>query len=71
MRNTPGKPHVCSPEIFPNTDELGDVTDTCPHIEPDAEASSEQLQTTPTNPCSSKYDLRHCPKANCNDDYRY
>ena len=28
MRNTPGKPYVCSPEIFPNTDELGDVTDT-------------------------------------------
>ena len=33
MRNTPGEPHVCSTEIFPNTDELGDVTDTCPHME--------------------------------------
>ena len=35
MRNTPGKPHVCSPEIFPNIDELVDVTVTCPHMEPD------------------------------------
>ena len=50
MRNTPGKPHVCSPEIFPNTDELGDVTDTCPHMEPDVETSSEQPQNSPTNP---------------------
>ena len=25
MRNAPGNPHVCSPEIFPNTVELGDV----------------------------------------------
>ena len=71
MRNTPGKPHVCFPEIFPNTDELGDVTDTCPHIEPDAETSSEQPQKSPTNPRSSKFNLRHNPKPNCNDDYRY
>ena len=70
MRNTPEKPHVCSPEIFPNTDELGDVTDTCPHMEPDVETSSEQPQNSPTNPRSSKYNLRHNPKPNCNDDYR-
>ena len=66
MRNTPGEPHVCSPEIFPNTDELGDVTDTCPDMEPDLETSSEQTQN-----CSSKYNLRHNPKPNCNDDYPY
>ena len=71
IRNTPGNPHVCSPEIFPNRDELGDVTDTCPHMEPGVGTSSEQPQNSPTNPCSSKYNLRHNPKPNCNDDYRY
>ena len=71
LRNTPGNPHVCSPEIFPSTDELGDVTATYPHMEPDAETSSEQQQISPTNPRSSKYNLRHNAKRNCNDDYRY
>ena len=71
IRNTPGNPHVCSPEIFPNTHELGDVTDTCPHTEHDVGTSSEQPQNSPTNPRSSKYNLRHNPKPNCNDDYRY
>ena len=71
LKNTPGKPHVCSLEIFPNTDELGDVTDTCPLMEPDVETSSEQPQNSPTNPRSSKYNLRHNPRPNCNDDYRY
>ena len=71
MRNTPGNPHLCSPDIFPHTDELGDVTDTCPHMEPDADTSSEQPQNSPTNPRSSKYNLRHNPKPTCNDDYRY
>ena len=71
MRNTPGNPHVCYPEIFPDTGEVNDVTDTCPHKEPDAETSSEQPQNSPTNLRSSKYNLRHNPKPNCNDDYRY
>ena len=71
MRNTPGNPHVCSPEIFPTTDEVGDVTDTCLHMEPDAGISPEPPQNSPTNPRSSKYNLRHNPKPNCNDDYRY
>ena len=71
MGNTPGSPHMCSLEIFHNTHELGDVTDTCPHMEPDAATSSEHPQTSPTNPRSSKYNLRHNPKPNCNDDYRY
>ena len=71
MRNTPGNPHVCSPETFPCTDEVSDVTDTCQHMEPDVETSSEQLQNSPTNPRSSKYNLSHNLKPNCNDDYRY
>ena len=71
MRNTPGNPHVCSPEISPNTNELGDVTVTCPHIEADADTGSEQPPNSPTNPRSSKYNLRHDPKPNCNVDYRY
>ena len=71
IRNTPGNPHVCSPEIFPNSDQLGDVTDTCPQMEPDVETSSEQPQNSPTNPRISKHKLRHNPKPNCNDDYRY
>ena len=71
MRNTPGNPHVCSPDFFPNSDQLGDVTNTCPHLEPDVDTSSEQPQNSPTNPRSSKYNLRHNPKPNCNDDYRY
>ena len=71
MRNTSGNPHVCSPEIFPNTNKLGDVTDTYPPMEPNADPSSEQPQNSPTNPRSSKYNLRHNPKPNCNDDYRY
>ena len=71
MRNTPGNPHVCSPEVFPNTDELSNVTDTCPHMQPDVEASSEQPQNSLTNPRSSKNILRHNPKPNCNDGYRH
>ena len=70
-RNTLGNPHVCSPETFPNTDELGDVTDTCPHMQPDAGTSSEQPQNSPTKPRNSKYNLRHNPKPKCNDDFRY
>ena len=30
LMNTPGNPHMCSPDISPNTNELGDVTVTCP-----------------------------------------
>ena len=71
MKNTPGNPHVCSPELFPDTGEVSEVTDTCPYMEPDVESSSEQPQNSPTNPRSSKYNLRQNPKPNCNDDYRY
>ena len=71
MRKTPGTAHEWSPEIFPKTDEVRDVTDTFPHMEPDMEPNSEQPEKCPTNPRSSKYKLRHNPKPNCNDDHRY
>ena len=70
-KNTPGNTHECSPELFPLTDGVSDVTDTYPHMEPDVESSSEQPGNSPTNPRSSKYNLRHNPKPNCNADYRY
>ena len=71
MRNTPGIAHECSPEFFPQTEELNDVTDTYPDMEPEVELSSEQPNSSPTKPRSSKYNLRHNPEPNCNDDYRY
>ena len=71
MRNTPGTTQECSPEIYPQIDEVSNVTDPYPHVEPDEEPSSEQPETSPTNPRSSKYKLRHNPKPNCNNDYRY
>ena len=71
MRNTPGTTQECSPENFPQTDEVSDVTDTYPHMEPDVETNSEQPKNIPTNPRSSKNNLRHNPKPNYNDDYRY
>ena len=71
MRNTLGTTHECSPEIFPPADETSDVADTYTHVEPDVGTSSEQQGNSPSNPRSSKYNLRHNPKPNCNDDYRY
>ena len=40
-------------------------------MQPDADTGVEQTDPTPTNPHSSKYDIRHNPRPNCNDDYRY
>ena len=54
LRNTPGTAHECSSEVFPQTDESSDLTDTYPHMEPDVEGNSEQPETSPTNPRSSK-----------------
>ena len=70
-RNTQGTTHECSPEIFPQMDEIDDVADTYTHVEPDVGISSEQQENSPSNPRSSKYNLRHNPKPNCNNDYRY
>ena len=71
MRNTSGTAHECSPEVFPKTDEVSDVTDTYPHMETDVDSISEQPESSPTNLRSSEYNLRHNPKPKCNDDYRY
>ena len=40
-------------------------------MQPDADTSVEQIDPMPANPRSAKYDLRHNPRPNCNDDYRY
>ena len=40
-------------------------------MEPDAEASLVKPNPTNANPRSTKFDLRHNPKLNCNDDNRY
>ena len=69
-RSIPGTIQEDSSDILPHTDEMGDGTDTDHHMQPDAVNSVEQIDPIPTNPRSSKYDLRHNPKPNCNDDYR-
>ena len=69
--NTPGNARACSREFFPQAEELCDVTDTYPYTEPDVDTTSEQPINNPTNHRSSKYNLRHNPKPNCNDEYRY
>ena len=71
MGSTPGSIRENSPEIIPQTDRSYDGTDTDHYMQPDADTSIEQRGPTPTNPCSTKYDLRHTPKPNCNDDYRF
>ena len=63
MKNTPRTTHECSPELFLQTDEVSDVTDTYKHMEPNVVSSSEQPKSSPTNPRSSIYNLRHKPKA--------
>ena len=71
MKNTLGNTQECSLEISPPLDENSDVADTYTYVEPDVGTSSEQQRNSPGNPRSSKYNLRHNPKPNCNDDYRY
>ena len=70
-RSTPGTIQEDSSEILPHTDEVGDGNDTDHYMQPDANKSVEQIDPTTTNPRSSKYDLRHNPRPNGNDDYRY
>ena len=60
-----------SSDILPQADEIDDGAHTDHHMQPDGDNSVEQIEPTPTNPRSSKYDLRHNPGPNCNDDYRY
>ena len=70
-RSTQGTIQEDSSEILPHTDEIDDGTDTDHYMQPDADTTVEQIDSTLTNPRSSKYDLRHSPRPNCNDDYRY
>ena len=70
-RSTPGTIQEDSSNIPPCADDIDDGADTDHHLQPDADNSVEQIHLTPTNPCSSKYNLRHNPRPNCNDDYRY
>ena len=71
MRNTRGIIPGNSPEIIPQPDGSHDGRDVDHDKQPDADTSVKQLDSTPTNPRSSKHDLRYNPKPNCNDDYRY
>ena len=50
MWNTPGTAQECSLEIFPQTEELCDVTDLYPAMEPDVDTSLEQPNSSPTTP---------------------
>ena len=70
-KSAPGTTQEDSSNIPPHTDEMADGIDTDHYMQPDADNSVEQINPTPTNPRSSKYNLRHNPKPNCNDDYRY
>ena len=71
MRNTPGIIPGNSSEIIPHSDGSDDGRDVDHDTQPDADTSVEQPYSTATNPRSSKYDLRHNPKPNCNDEKRY
>ena len=70
-RSTPGTIQEDSPEILSHTNEIADGTGTDHYMQPDADIIVEESDPTPTNPRSSKYDLRHNPRPHCNDDYRY
>ena len=70
-RSTPGTTQEDSSNTFPHTDGMADGANTDHYMQPDADTSVEQIDPTTTNPRSSKYDLRHNPRPNCNDDYRY
>ena len=68
MRSAPGTIRENSPEIIPQADRSYDGTDTDHYMQPDSDTSVEQPDPTPTNSRSSKYDLCHNPKPNCNND---
>ena len=70
-RSTPGVIQEDPSNILPHADELDDRADTDHYMQPDADNSVERIDPTRTNPRSSKYILRHNPRPNCNDGYRY
>ena len=67
---TPGTKQGGSPEIFSHIDEVGDGTDTDHYMEPDEEANLEQPSPTDVSPRSTKYDVHHNHKPNCNGNYK-
>ena len=71
MRSTPGTGPESHPQIFLQPHTSYDGRDMDHDTQLDADTSVQQFDSMPTNPRSSKYDLRHKPKPNCNDDYRY
>ena len=71
MRSTPGIIPGNFPGNTPQPDGSCDGRNVDHDAQPDADMSEEQPDLTPINPRSSQYDLRHNPKPNCNDDYRY
>ena len=70
-RSTPRTIQEDSSDTLPHTNEITDGTDTDHYMQPDADISVEEIDPMPTNPRSSKYHLRHNPRPNCIDDYRY
>ena len=71
LRNNPGIIPENSPEVIFQPDGAYDGRDVDRDTQPDADTSVEQPDPLPTNARSSKYDLRHNPRPNCIDDYRY
>ena len=69
--STPGSIPGKFPGNTPQADGSCDGRNVHHDTQSDADMSVEQPDLTPTNPRSSKYDLRHKPKPNCNGDYRY
>ena len=68
--NTPGNSRERSPEIIPQTGDLFVLTDTYPYMEPEEELSSEQPNHSPISCRNSKYNLRHNPQPNCDEDFK-
>ena len=68
--NPPRTPRQILTDNFPPADGICDRGDTYSNMEPVAKLSSEQSNATPTNPRSTKYNLRHNLQPTCNDDYR-
>ena len=62
MRNTPGTPQERSLQIFPQTEQLWDVTDRYPYRQPHVETSSEQPNNSPTNPPQFQVQLTSQPE---------
>ena len=70
-RNTPGITPGNSPESIPRSNGSYDGREVDRDTQPDADTSIEHVDPMPPNSRTSKYNLRHNPKPNCNDDYRY